>query len=290
MADAAPRIDRPDALERARRFIEANLAEPLDAGRLAEAAGLSPYHFSRQFTARFDLSPMAYVRQRRLVQAAERLARPGPQPNLIELAFDCGFDSQEGFTRAFKRAFGAPPGEYRRGMSRHLETVLMPVANAPALTRSPGPVAKPALRITGLAGQFNEATKAEIPQLWMRLVPHLPARGQVSHETFGVCMSCPEAGETGMRYLAGVGVPADAPPTPGLEDITLPARSYLVFRLEVAAEGLHPQMQAAMKVIWGELLPASGHTLAQAPDLEYYPPDFQPNKAGWVEWWIPVEA
>ena len=246
MADAATHLDRPDALKRARRFIEANLDAPLDAGRLAEAAGLSAYHFSRQFTARFDVSPMAYVRQRRLVQAAERLAGPPPHPNLIELAFDCGFESQEAFTRAFKRAFGVPPGEFRRDMTRHLENVLMPVANAPALTRSPGPVAKPALRIVGLAGEFNEATKAQIPQLWMRLVPHLPARGQVSHETFGVCMSCPEAGETGMRYLAGVGVPADAPETAGLEEITLPARSYLVFRLEIGPEGLHPQMQAAL--------------------------------------------
>ena len=54
---------------------------------------------------------------------------------------------------------------------------------------------------------------------------------------------------------------------------------------------LHPQMQAAVREIWAERVPASGQTLVRAPDLEVYPDGFQPDKAGaWVEWWIPVEG
>jgi AraC family transcriptional regulator len=281
--------NRTDTLERVRAHIEAHLFEPLDAEGLAAVAGLSAYHFSRQFSARFGDSPMAYVRQRRLVAAAERLAGQTPT-SLIDLALDCGFDSQEGFTRAFKRTFGEPPGQYRRGVGEHLETVLMSVTKAPALTSSPEPVMKPALRIAGLAGRFDDSTKASIPTLWMRLVPHLPLKGQLSLETYGVSAAAPDMDGDAIRYLAGVGIAVDAPAPVGLEVIELPARPYLVFRLQIEAEGLHPQMQAAMKVIWGELAPRSGYTLAEAPDIEYYPPDFQPNRAGWVEWWIPVEV
>ena len=102
-----------DPLERARRLVDDRLFEPLTLTGLADAAGLSAYHFTRQFGARFGASPMAYVRARRLASAAERLCAE-PSPTLIDLAFDCGFDSQEGFTRAFKRLFGVPPGRYRR--------------------------------------------------------------------------------------------------------------------------------------------------------------------------------
>src|SRR3569833_406488 len=91
---------RLDPLDRARRLIEQNLAAELTLAELADTACLSPYHFSREFTGRFGFSPMAYVRARRLEVAAERL-RAGPPTRLIDLALETGFDSQEGFTRAF---------------------------------------------------------------------------------------------------------------------------------------------------------------------------------------------
>src|SRR5579871_6878404 len=102
-----------DPLERARAFVGTSGAEPLSLESLAAVAGLSAYHFARQFTARFGVSPVAYVREQRMALAATRLAETKP-PALVELAFDLGFESQEGFTRAFKRAHGVSPGRYRR--------------------------------------------------------------------------------------------------------------------------------------------------------------------------------
>jgi hypothetical protein len=51
-------------------------------------------------------------------------------------------------------------------------------------------------------------------------------------------------------------------------------------------------MQAAVREIWGERVPAAGCALSRgAPDLEVYPEDFDPARPGaWVEWWIPVEG
>ncbi|HXQ11162.1 MAG TPA: AraC family transcriptional regulator [Caulobacteraceae bacterium] len=284
-----------DPLERAQRHIDAHLFEPLTLGALAEAARLSAYHFTREFGARFGLSPMAYVRARRLVAAASRLAS-GAAPPLVELAFECGFDSQEGFTRAFKRAFGVPPGRYRRSDTpTRMETIAAMTERAQvriSVTQSPEPVRKGRLRIAGFAAVFNLQDKAGIPGLWERLVPMLPLPGQAAPETFGVCAAAPAAAEPGsMRYLAGALLAPDAPAPDDLDVIELAPQAYLVFRQVMDGGPVHPQMDAAAKEIWGERLPRCGRKLVQAPDLEFYPADSTPDQAGaWVEWWVPVEA
>src|SRR5581483_9131358 len=90
--------DANDPLERARAFIEACVAsEALSLENVAAVAQLSAYHFARQFGARFGVSPMAYAREQRMAVAARRLAATKP-PALVDLAFDLGFESQEGFT------------------------------------------------------------------------------------------------------------------------------------------------------------------------------------------------
>lgn len=288
-AYAPPFPQVSDPMDRARRHIEGNLAAELSLNDLADAARLSPYHFSRLFTGRYGLSPMAYVRVRRLESAAERL-RTGAPVSLIDLGLDCGFDSQEGFTRAFSRIFGVSPGRYRDG-ARAPRPELLAMTDLPAsnLTQAPTPARKPALRIAGLGADFDEATVAGIPALWDQLTPHLPIPGQDGFGTFGVC--CAGAVAKGLHYVAGVALKAGVAPPDGFELIELPARSYLVFRQVLTGGPLHPQMQSAVREIWGERVPACGYTLERAPDLEVYPDDFDPTRPGaWVEWWIPVEG
>jgi AraC-like DNA-binding protein len=96
-------------------YIEAHLLEPVALADVAGAAGLSLHYFSRLFRVLSGEPFGAYLRGRRLTVAAERLAGGGAgSPKLVELAFDCGYDSQEAFTRAFKRSFGVTPGAYRK--------------------------------------------------------------------------------------------------------------------------------------------------------------------------------
>jgi AraC family transcriptional regulator len=291
MDDLAARPDADaDGLERTMHHIRAHAAQALSLEELAAIAGLSAYHFTRQFTARFGSSPMAEARARRLALAAEQLGGADPPP-LVELAFDCGFESQEGFTRAFKRAFGVSPGRFsrRRTPPVRKETWSMAdIAPAPSLTMQSKPQARPALRVAGFSGLFDETSRHEIPALWPRLVERLPLPGQDGGETYGVCIGEPGGG---FRYMAAVAVAADAPAPEGLDVREIAPQTYLIFRQELEGADLHPQMQAAAREIWGERLPKCGFTLARSPDLEVYPPDFQPGKPGaWVEWWIPVEA
>src|SRR5258707_11831769 len=113
MHQPAPEPDAPDFLADVLAYIEAHRDEPMTVAELAAVAGFSPYHFSRLFTARFGISAMEYVRTCRLQAAALRLTGDSPPP-LTELAFDAGFESQEAFTRAFRRRYGTPPGQFQR--------------------------------------------------------------------------------------------------------------------------------------------------------------------------------
>jgi AraC family transcriptional regulator len=290
MADAlTAAVEGDDPLERARAFVDALAFEPLTLAALAGVAGLSTYHFARQFTARFGTSPMAYAREQRMAMAASRLTGERP-PALVELAFDLGFETQEGFTRAFKRAHGVSPGRYRKHPLTAPEEIaaMGDAAIQSRLSMQAEPVCKPGFRVAGVCGVFDETTRAQIPALWPRLIARLPLPGQVGDDaSFGVCW--PTEGEEGcFRYLAAVPIADDAPAPEGLEIKDVPAQTYLVFRQQTDGSPLHPQMQAAVKQIWGERVPKSGFKLADGPDIEAYPPGFQPDRPSHVEWWIPI--
>ncbi|HEY0300312.1 MAG TPA: AraC family transcriptional regulator, partial [Rhizomicrobium sp.] len=123
----------PDFLAEVLAHVEAHLFEPLTLAGLAAVAGLSPYHFSRVFTARLGSSVMDHVRARRLEAAYMRLSGSSP-PGLIDLAFDCGFESQEAFTRAFRRRYGIAPGQFRRASQpRRMEPMPAETANVTRL-------------------------------------------------------------------------------------------------------------------------------------------------------------
>jgi len=110
----APRLPRPK-LDRVLREIEERLREPLSVEQLASVAGLSRARFAVAFSATIGLSPMAYVRARRL-EAVRRGLETGEQ-DLARLAARCGFSSHAHMTTAFRSAFGLSPSVYRSRFS-----------------------------------------------------------------------------------------------------------------------------------------------------------------------------
>ncbi|MEE2034480.1 helix-turn-helix domain-containing protein [Rhodococcus chondri] len=76
---------------------------------MAHGAYASPWHFSRQFSLGTGESPVALRRRVMLERAAWQL-RSGA--GVTEAAFAAGYDSVEGFSRAFSRAYGYPPSVF----------------------------------------------------------------------------------------------------------------------------------------------------------------------------------
>ncbi|MFC5342432.1 helix-turn-helix domain-containing protein [Brevundimonas staleyi] len=273
-------------------WIEAHLDAPLTLAAIAERAGLSPYHFSRVFSARMGRSVMAHVRARRLIRAARRLV-DDPDLKLVDLAFDCGFESQEAFTRAFVRIFGTSPGRFRRGFAvtpMEGQYPMTAATHAAAVVQLPDLKTMEAFTVAGPSRRFDQADKSDIPQLWTRLIGALPFEGQVaSWNTYGVVWGF-DREEGSFAYMAGVGVEPDATPPEGFELKAIPAATYLVFRITLDGSAVHPQIKAAMERIWGELVPASGLTLAESPDFELYDGEFEPTTPGvTLDFHVPVK-
>jgi AraC family transcriptional regulator len=99
-------------LRRVLAYIEEHLAEEITVGDLANVACLSVFHFTRAFAATMGVPPHRYVGRRRLESAKAMIATG--RASLGEIALDCQFSSQSSFTRAFRRATGMTPAEYRR--------------------------------------------------------------------------------------------------------------------------------------------------------------------------------
>lgn len=97
-------------------YIGKHLDEKPDLMKLSEVASLSKYHFHRLFTIYTGLSLHQYMRWLRLKRAAHQLIVYKDR-SIIEIAVEAGFESHESFTRAFKKACGSSPSEFRVQMS-----------------------------------------------------------------------------------------------------------------------------------------------------------------------------
>jgi PAS domain S-box-containing protein len=78
---------------------------------LARHTNLSPSQFSRQFKARFGVTPHAYLKQVRLA-AASNLLSASDLP-ISEIAMQCGYSDQSHLTHDFVARKGMSPGRYR---------------------------------------------------------------------------------------------------------------------------------------------------------------------------------
>jgi AraC-like DNA-binding protein len=95
----------------AKDLADRHFAAELGVEEMAEAAGLSRAHFSREFKAAFGVSPHAYLLTRRLERAATLLRMT--DHTVIEICLEVGLQSIGSFTTSFKRAYGKSPAQYR---------------------------------------------------------------------------------------------------------------------------------------------------------------------------------
>ena len=111
-----PPAPRP-SVRTAQDLIHADPAADLRVPVLAEAAGMSERHFSREFTRLLGTPPGEYVEQVR-VDAARRLLES--EAVLVSVvATRAGFGTSETMRRAFLRRLGVAPDHYRRRFSAH---------------------------------------------------------------------------------------------------------------------------------------------------------------------------
>ncbi|MFK8331350.1 AraC family transcriptional regulator [Pseudomonas sp. BJa5] len=92
--------------------IDQYAAYPLQVADLARLAGLSSARLHTRFVSEAGMTPMDYVRQRRLLQGRRLLVESDLA--IGEIASRVGYSSQSAFSAAMLKAFGCSPRALRR--------------------------------------------------------------------------------------------------------------------------------------------------------------------------------
>jgi len=271
--------------------IEQHLSQPIYLNDVAASANYSPYHFSRMFKGVTGDSLTEYVRKRRLTVAANRLLVEDDL-SLLDLALDVGFESQESFTKAFKKVFNITPGAYRRNKDPMRLLYRDPFNYSDhyhlshRLETEPSIVTRPKMLVVGQANHFV-GKELSLKEVWSGFKPEMDqVPNRVGKLGFGIYEAYYEDGkEVGFTYWCAVEVANfdDVPERFQAREIS--EQSYALF----THHGPLPELYKTMKYIWGSWLPKSKYEYAPSPELEIYPANYMATEQdAQLQLYIPV--
>jgi AraC-like DNA-binding protein/ligand-binding sensor protein len=102
-------------VRRARAYILANQADPIDLAKVAQAMHVSTFYFCKLFKKATGLTFTEYLSRVRVEKAKHLLLNP--HLRISEIAYDVGFQSLTHFNRVFRQVAGQSPSEYREAKS-----------------------------------------------------------------------------------------------------------------------------------------------------------------------------
>lgn len=264
--------------------IEMRLHQPLSLTQLSDLCAASPYHLSRAFRAATGLSPMSYLRARRLSVAAAAVAYGAD--DILTIALDVQYGSHEAFTRAFASYFGLLPSSVRAARSTEALSLMEPLEMTKSAATDisvPKIRERGAFRVVGLATQCTFESTGAIPALWQAFNERECEVTSTGAAAYGVC--CDADADGRFRYIAGVEAGVEAGIPAGMEAVSIPANRYAVF----IHSGHVANLPKTVQTIWNSALPDAGLEPKQAPDFELYDKRFDPSTGrGIVEIWVPV--
>ena len=104
-------MDYRSTMQRVISYVEERVVDRLPLDSLSKVAGLSAFHFARLFAVYTGMSPVAYVRRRKMVHAARNI---GDGNRILDVALHFGYSSHGAFSRAFRGAMGLSPSEFAK--------------------------------------------------------------------------------------------------------------------------------------------------------------------------------
>lgn len=103
-------LEQIAAVQRMQDYIEAHLCENITLAALSKVSLYSPWYSYRLFVDKLGMTPADYIRKFRLSKSALKLR--DNDCKIVDVAFEMGFGSVDGYSRAFRREFLCNPSEY----------------------------------------------------------------------------------------------------------------------------------------------------------------------------------
>lgn len=234
------------AVQRMQDYIEAHLGEKIGLSELSGVSLFSPWYSYRLFQEYTGLTPAGYIRRLRLARAALRIKNE--HIRLIDAAFDLGFGSVDGFTRAFTREFGMCPSSYAADPVPI--TLFVPYGAKFRALRKDISTMRNANNV--FIQVIHKPERKVICKRGVKAEDYFPYCEEVGCDVWGlllsmdsicgepVCLWLPERFKkpNTSTYVQGVEVEKDynGPVPEGFDVIELPAADYLMFQGEPFAE------------------------------------------------------
>lgn len=214
-------------------FIEENIKSELTPELIASEYGYSTFHFCRIFNMCQGITLMEYVKKRRLSLSATKLFDGN---RIIDTALEYGFDTHNGFSKAFKKEYGFSPTQYIKRMEGYYcnkESIY----KIGGYIMNPIIVNRPAFKVAGYGIKTNISNGSftkDIASFWSNYNgENLESKmyeilKPEKHGEVGVCI--PSNGENGDAiYLLGVVVNDFEYVTEDMITIDIPEATYAVF-------------------------------------------------------------
>ncbi|WP_018932413.1 helix-turn-helix transcriptional regulator [Gracilibacillus lacisalsi] len=156
-------MDHYEVIERALKYIEDNIEEPLSVESVADSFNMSKYYFHRLFSAMMGYSLNHYILTRRL-NASLKLMQ-NDDLSLTDIAYQLNFGTQSSFTRAFKRQYGITPSSLRGNDGKLPQRSIPPVVKRPIKNINGDIVTDftltefPTIELNGIAFEVDLATE-----------------------------------------------------------------------------------------------------------------------------------
>lgn len=274
-------------------YIEDHLTEDLSLERISDYAGVSDYHFRKIFFYLSGMTLSEYIKSRRLSEANMDLLNG---EKVTDVAFKYGYQSLDGFTRAFKKWSGYLPSEViKNGISRSFPKLSFIITVKGGTTMEFRIEDKPAFYLAGVSkrvpmqfeGVNNEIVKlaqsiTEEQRKEMRSLQNIEPREIVNASYDADADFKKEEGD--LTHLIGV-LTTDDNISGNLEKIEVQACTWAVF----PNDGPFPStLQQTMARIYAEWLPSSSYELIPAPSFSFTKMDQDKKDHAYSEIWIPV--
>lgn len=247
-------------------YIETHIEQPITLIELARFAGYSPHHFARMFSLIVGSPVMEHVRRRKLWHASAALKQ---RSNVIDVALRFGFQSHEGFTRAFTRQFKIPPARYCTFGSGVIPPVPYPTQKEGGTVMEHRFVTREDTPVIGYL--LNTAPYSpQIPEFWEKVMTNGDfdrlMKKSAKMENFGICI-LNKTDTDKMDYVVGFDYDGNSEIDPDMMTMTLPGGQFAVFRAQD-----HTAIREVWTHIYTQWMPASGYEFdGERYDFELYP-------------------
>jgi AraC family transcriptional regulator len=274
-------------------YIEEHLRDELSLERISEYAGVSDYHFRKVFFYLSGLTLSEYIKNRKMSEANQDLLNG---EKVTDVAYKYGYQSIDGFARAFKKWSGYLPSEaMKKGLSKSFPKLsfIISVKGGVAMEfrieekaafnlvgvskRVPMQFEGINMEIVKLAESISEEQKEEMHAL-QNMEPY-----EVVNASYDADFNFMKE-EGYLTHMIGILTTEDQV-SEGLEKVPVEAGTWAVF----PNEGPFPStLQQTMARVYSEWLPSSIYEVINAPSFSFTKMEQERKDYAYSEIWIPV--